>query len=93
MAVEEPAPFDAVHVTLDHFGLLEHSRMQRHLRAVAPRFITPSGVGAHLKRWGVPPECVLGLDCWEERTQLSGFRLCLGSAPSRSSKGARLLEA
>jgi L-ascorbate metabolism protein UlaG (beta-lactamase superfamily) len=51
---ELPLP-DYVLITHDHYDHLEYATV-RHFKDEETLFIVPLGVGAHLIRWGVPPE-------------------------------------
>src|SRR5262245_50033514 len=57
-------PLDAVIVSHDHYDHLDRSTIRNLARTNVP-FITSLGVGAHLERWGIPPERTTELDWWE----------------------------
>ncbi|MDR1162486.1 MAG: MBL fold metallo-hydrolase [Candidatus Accumulibacter sp.] len=48
-------PVNLVLITHDHYDHLEYAAM-RTLRDVETRFVVPLGVGAHLRKWGIPGE-------------------------------------
>jgi L-ascorbate metabolism protein UlaG (beta-lactamase superfamily) len=50
---EDIPSLDYVLITHDHYDHLEYATM-RALRERETRFIVPFGVGAHLKKWGIP---------------------------------------
>jgi L-ascorbate metabolism protein UlaG (beta-lactamase superfamily) len=59
-------------------------------RATLPRdtlFFVPLGIGAHLERWGVPPQHIRELQ-WGQQQTVSGVRIV--STPSRHYSGRRL---
>ncbi len=58
---------DAVLITHDHYDHLDYKTVAR-LAERIPRWIAPLGVGAHLERWGVPPDRITELDWWDEAT-------------------------
>jgi L-ascorbate metabolism protein UlaG (beta-lactamase superfamily) len=55
---------DAVVISHDHFDHLDLPTI-RAIRGWDTTFVVPLGVGAHLERWGVPPERIVELDWWE----------------------------
>jgi len=67
VAIADLPELDAVVVSHDHYDHLAMDEIQR-LAPRARRFIVPLGVGAHLERWGVPPQHIVELDWWEETT-------------------------
>ena len=62
-------PLDFVLITHDHYDHLEYATM-RELRDTDTRFVVPLGVGAHLRKWGVPAERIHELGWGEALTQL-----------------------
>ncbi len=65
VGIRELPALDAVLISHDHY---DHLAMAE-VKALAPRtkvFVVPLGVGAHLERWGVPPDRIVELDWWEE---------------------------
>ena len=75
---------DAVVISHDHYDHLDYESI-RWLGAHTPVvFVVPLGVGAHLERWGVPPDRIVELEWWEEHT-LKGVRLV--STPARHFSG------
>lgn len=67
-----PIP-DYVLLTHDHYDHLEYATI-RHFRDKETRFIVPLGVGAHLVKWGVPPEKIRELG-WGDIYDASGVRI------------------
>ena len=61
---ELPLP-DYVLITHDHYDHLEYATI-RYLKDKETLFIVPSGVAAHLAKWGVPPEKVHELNWGDE---------------------------
>ncbi|MCL1915982.1 MAG: MBL fold metallo-hydrolase [Desulfovibrionaceae bacterium] len=64
-------PLDYVLITHDHYDHLEYSTI-RHLRDWETIFIVPLGVGAHLRKWGVPGEKIRELG-WGDEFRESGL--------------------
>jgi L-ascorbate metabolism protein UlaG (beta-lactamase superfamily) len=62
-----PLP-EYVLITHDHYDHLEYAAI-RHLRDKKTLFIVPLGVGAHLLKWGVPPEKIRELGWGDEFNQ------------------------
>ncbi|MDR0239508.1 MAG: MBL fold metallo-hydrolase [Deltaproteobacteria bacterium] len=65
---KELPPVDYVLITHDHYDHLEYPTI-RYLRSRETLFIVPLGVGAHLAKWGVPPEKIHELGWGEEFNQ------------------------
>jgi L-ascorbate metabolism protein UlaG (beta-lactamase superfamily) len=63
-SLESLPPLDAVLVSHDHYDHLDRPTIRRLAETRVP-FITSLGVGAHLERWGIPPERITELDWWE----------------------------
>lgn len=84
-----PAPLsalpelDAVIVSHDHYDHLDRPTIRALAKKRVP-FITSLGVGAHLERWGVPPEHVTELDWWEQ-TEVKGVTVT--AAPAQHFSG------
>lgn len=75
-----PAPLealpalDAVVVSHDHYDHLDMDTVLALVRTQRAPFVVPLGVGAHLRRWRVPPERIIELD-WNEQTSIGELRL------------------
>lgn len=86
-----PAPIaalpklDAVIVSHDHYDHLDYPTIVELAKQEVP-FFTSLGVGAHLEKWGVPPERITELDWWES-VQLRGGKLQLTAAPAQHFSG------
>ena len=65
MDVEKLPPLDAVIITHDHYDHLNYPTIEK-LKGKVQRFYMPLGVGAHLEKWGVPPENITEAVWWEE---------------------------
>lgn len=58
---------DAVILSHDHYDHLDEAAIRALSRTDVP-FYCPLGVGAHLRRWGVPTARITELDWWQEVT-------------------------
>lgn len=56
-------PLDAVILSHDHYDHLDRPTIRALARTRVP-FVTSLGVGAHLEKWGIPPERITELDWW-----------------------------
>lgn len=76
---------DAIILTHDHYDHLDYgSILQLHERT--DRFLTPLGVGAHLRRWGVDPGKIEEYNWWEE-ARLGSLQLTCVPARHFSGRG------
>ena len=81
-------PIDAVLISHDHYDHLDMPSIQQ-LAARGTAFFVPLGIGAHLKRWGVPEAQVHDMEWWQEH-ELKGVRLV--STPARHYSGRALAD-
>ena len=86
LPLDQLPTLDAVLVTHDHYDHLDWQTV-RHLATRVGRWVAPLGVGAHLERWGVPPDRIAELDWWDEAA-LAGLRVV--ATPSRHFSGRTL---
>jgi L-ascorbate metabolism protein UlaG (beta-lactamase superfamily) len=75
---------DAVVISHDHHDHLDMDTIRALARAQRSMFVTPLGVGAHLRAWGVPSSRVVELD-WGSSYTLDG--LTLTCTPARHYSG------
>jgi L-ascorbate metabolism protein UlaG (beta-lactamase superfamily) len=78
---------DAVVISHDHYDHLDLPTI-RELAASDVPFAVTLGVGAHLERWGVPPERFAELD-WHESTEIAGLRFTATPALHFCGRGLR----
>lgn len=78
---------DAVVVSHDHYDHLDLPTIRELARSDVP-FAVPLGVGAHLERWGVPPERFTELD-WHESARIAGLTLTATPARHFCGRGLR----
>ena len=86
IAAEDLPLIDAILVSHDHYDHLDMASIRRLARGRAV-FVVPLGVGAHLERWGVPPERIHELD-WGEAVGVGGLEV--SAAPARHFSGRNL---
>ncbi|WP_249522613.1 MBL fold metallo-hydrolase [Modestobacter marinus] len=72
--VESLPPVDAVLISHDHYDHLDLPTVRALLRGQSAPFVVPLGIGAHLRRWGVPDERIVELD-WDGATTIDGLTL------------------
>jgi L-ascorbate metabolism protein UlaG (beta-lactamase superfamily) len=85
--LDELPPLDAVLLSHDHYDHLCRPTMEILARSQVP-IVTALGVGAHLERFGFPPQQVTELD-WGEAVDVGGLRLTAVPAQHFSGRGAR----
>ena len=90
LALAQVAPLDAVLLSHDHYDHLDEAAIRR-LAATGVPFYCPLGVGAHLRRWGVPTANITELNWWETASLGGGFKLV--ATPARHFSGRGLLTA
>ncbi len=76
-------PVDAVLISHDHYDHLDWATIVA-MRGWKNVFIVPLGIGAHLARWGIPPERIVELDWWQS-TRLGALAVTL--TPARHASG------
>ncbi|MBH8568650.1 MBL fold metallo-hydrolase [Microvirga sp. STS02] len=78
---------DAVILSHDHYDHLDSAAIRVLGRTGVP-FFCPLGVGAHLRRWGVPAAHITELNWWE--TAVLGDDFTLAATPARHFSGRGL---
>lgn len=68
---DEFPELDLIVLTHDHYDHLDHGTIKK-LKDRTKAFLMPLGVGAHLRKWGVPPEKITEL-YWHEETTFYGI--------------------
>jgi L-ascorbate metabolism protein UlaG (beta-lactamase superfamily) len=86
IALEELPTLDAVVISHDHYDHLDMATIIALNRSGTAPFLVPLGVGAHLRRWGVPDERIIELD-WDEEAVVSGLRFVATEARHFSGRG------
>ncbi len=65
---------DAVLISHDHYDHLDLPTVRELLARQRAPFVVPLGIGAHLRRWGVPEDRIVELD-WDGEVQVAGLTL------------------
>nr|WP_211176701.1 MBL fold metallo-hydrolase [Pseudonocardia acidicola] len=79
---------DAVLVSHDHYDHLDLPTVRALLHAGTAPFLVPLGIGAHLRRWGIPEHRVIELD-WDESADVAGLTLTCTEARHFSGRSLR----
>ncbi|GCC50827.1 MBL fold metallo-hydrolase [Chryseotalea sanaruensis] len=83
-SVDDLPLIDLLVITHDHYDHLDYATLIK-LHTSVKNIITPLGVDAHLKHWGVPAEKIKSLDWWE--THKLNDSTIITSTPSRHFSG------
>lgn len=83
--LDELPPIDAVIVSHDHYDHLDRDAVVALVRR-GSKVYTSLGVGAHLERWGIPPDRITELDWWES-ANLPRAEVRLTAAPAQHFSG------
>ena len=85
LPLAELPSLDAVVISHDHYDHLDMPTVKA-LVERGERWIVPLGVGAHLRKWGVPESASTELDWWDE-VQVAGITLTATPARHFSGRG------
>lgn len=72
--IESLPALDAVVISHDHYDHLDMHTVRALARTQRAPFITPLGVGAHLREWGIPASRVVELD-WNASVRVGDLKL------------------
>ena len=89
LPLDKLPPLDAVILSHDHYDHLDETAIRALGRTGVP-FFCPLGVGAHLRRWGVPAARITELNWWE--TAALGTDFTLVATPARHFSGRGLFD-
>ena len=74
LALESLPALDAIVISHDHYDHLDMKTVRALARTQRAPFVTPLGVGAHLREWGIPTARIIELD-WNDGTRIGDLRL------------------
>jgi L-ascorbate metabolism protein UlaG (beta-lactamase superfamily) len=77
---------DAVLISHDHYDHLDLDAVRRLLAHSAAPFVVPLGIGAHLRRWGVPEQRIIERD-WEGSVTIGALTVACTEARHFSGRG------
>lgn len=86
--LDELPAVDAVLISHDHYDHLDMATVRGLRDTQSAPFLVPLGVGAHLRRWGVPQERIVELD-WTESHRVAGLTITATAAQHFSGRGLR----
>ncbi|HET9504997.1 MAG TPA: MBL fold metallo-hydrolase [Hymenobacter sp.] len=86
LALADVPPLDGIILSHDHYDHLDPAAV-RALAGRTARFYCPRGVGAHLRRWGVPAAKISELTWWDEVAVAPDFKLTATPARHFSGRG------
>ena len=88
LTLAEVPPLDGIILSHDHYDHLDPVAI-RVLAGRTTRFYCPLGVGAHLRRWGVPAAKISELTWWDAIAVADDFKLTATPARHFSGRGLR----
>ena len=74
LPLESLPALDAVVISHDHYDHLDMATVRTLARTQRAPFVTPLGVGAHLREWGIPSARIIELD-WNAGADIGDLRL------------------
>ncbi len=88
ISIGQLPPVSAVVVSHDHYDHLDLATIRELVATQAAPFVVPLGVGAHLRRWGVPEARIVELD-WEQSEAVDGIEIVCTPGRHFSGRGLR----
>ncbi len=79
---------DAIVISHDHYDHLDVPTVHELVRTQRAPFVVPLGIGAHLRRWGVPEDRIVELD-WEESHRFGDLELTCTESRHFSGRGLK----
>jgi L-ascorbate metabolism protein UlaG (beta-lactamase superfamily) len=86
--LDELPHLDAILISHDHYDHLDMDTVRELTARQSAPFLVPLGVGAHLDRWGVPPERIIELD-WSQTHRVAELEITCTAAQHFSGRGLR----
>jgi L-ascorbate metabolism protein UlaG (beta-lactamase superfamily) len=86
MPLEELPRLSAVLISHDHYDHLDTATVDALVRSQDVVFVVPLGIGAHLRRWGVPAHRFRELD-WDDQVEVDGLTFTCTEARHFSGRG------
>lgn len=84
--LESLPPVDAIVISHDHYDHLDNATVKALLRTQDAPFLVPLGIGAHLRRWGVPEDRIIELG-WGASTSIADLTITCTEARHFSGRG------
>ena len=88
IAVSQLPALSAVVISHDHYDHLDLATVRRLVATQSAPFLVPLGIGAHLRRWGVPDDRIVELD-WDQSHTVDGLELVCARNRHFSGRGLR----
>lgn len=83
IALDQLPPIDHIIISHDHYDHLDMETV-KHFIGKDVAFLTPTGVGAHLRHWGVDADKITELDWWQD-AEIKG--ITFAATPSQHFSG------
>ncbi|WP_395727898.1 MBL fold metallo-hydrolase [Nakamurella sp.] len=88
IAIGQLPVLTAVVISHDHYDHLDLSTVRQLLATQRAPFLVPLGIGAHLRRWGVPDDRIVELD-WNRSSTVDGIEFVCTPNRHFSGRGLR----
>ncbi|SDO55215.1 L-ascorbate metabolism protein UlaG, beta-lactamase superfamily [Nakamurella panacisegetis] len=88
MALEDLPELSAVIISHDHYDHLDLPTVNALLFSQSAPFFVPRGIGAHLRKWGVPEDRIVELD-WNDEAKAGRIKLTCTEARHFSGRGLK----
>jgi len=88
MTIDDLPQLDAVIISHDHYDHLDLPTVQALVFSQTAPFFVPRGIGAHLRKWGVPENRIVELD-WNGEARAGGITLTCTEARHFSGRGLK----
>ncbi|WP_420123425.1 MBL fold metallo-hydrolase [Nakamurella sp.] len=88
IAVGQLPALTAVVISHDHYDHLDLATVRQLVATQSAPFLVPLGIGAHLRRWGVPDDRIVELD-WDDSHTVDGLELVCARNRHFSGRGLR----